>query len=115
MNTVRIEVSKLLHHLKKNREAHLTEYAESMDGYRDAVIKALSDALKKARKEEDVEHTIRVVRPTNYTDSYDEAISMLEWTTDKEVELDRGQFKQYVQDEWVWKQSFAATSAIYKG
>lgn len=115
MNTVRIEVSKLLAHLMKNREAHKIEYAEAMDGYRDAVIKALSDKLKKARKEEDVDHSIKVVRPTDYTDSYDEAIAMLEWTTEKEVEIDRQQFKQYVQDEWVWKQAFAATSALYKG
>jgi len=115
MNTVKVAVSDLLKHLTANREAHIAEFNESMVGYREAVIKAFAQSLKKAKANEDVAHTIEVVRPISYLESYDEAIAMLEWTVDKEVELDRSQFKQYVQDEWVWKQAFVRTAGMYKG
>jgi len=114
MNTVKVAVRDLLAHLKANREAHIAEFNESMVGYREAMIKAFAQALKKAKANEDVDHMVDIVRPFSYLESYDEAIAMLEWTIDQEVELDRQQFKQYVQDEWVWKQAFVRTAGMYK-
>lgn len=114
MNTVKVAVSDLLKHLKKNRDAHTKEYAEAMIGYKETLVKELKVMTKKAAAGEDIELYVRVVKPENYEQSYTEAIEMLEWTVDKEVELDRNQFKQYVQDEWQWKQTFARTAALYK-
>ena len=114
MDSVKIDVKQLLSHLIENRAKHVIDFDEAMVGYRKAMIDSLTVKLKAAKKEEDVEHTIRVTRPTSYLDSYDEAIAMLEWTTQSEVELDRLEFKQYVLDEWAWKQAFTATSAMYK-
>ena len=113
MKTVKIKVKDLLAHLKKNRANHKTQYEELMTDYRAAVIDAFKAKLKAAQKNEDVDHTIRVVRPDDYTSSYDQAISMLEWTTDTEVELDQHEFTQYVQDNWTWKVGFAATQRAY--
>jgi len=115
MDSVKIDVKQLLGHLQTNREKHIVDFDEAMVGYRKAMIDTLNVKLKAAKKDEDVEHNIRVVRPTSYLNDYDEAIAMLEWTTQSEVELDRHQFKQYVRDEWAWKQAFTATSAMYKG
>ena len=86
MKTVTIEVSKLLKHLKTNRTQHVKDYEEAMVGYRDAVVKALNAQLKKAKNGEDIEHNLKVIRPTSFLESYDEAIEMLEWNTQKEVE-----------------------------
>jgi hypothetical protein len=115
MDSVKIDVKQLLGHLKENREKHIVDFEEAMIGYRKAMIDTLNAKLKAAKKEEDVDHSIRITRPISYLDSYDEAIAMLEWTTQSEVELDRSDFKQYVRDEWAWKQSFVATSSLYKG
>lgn len=115
MNTVKVAVSDLLKHLKKNRDSHVKEYAEAMVGYRETLVKELKLMTKKATAGEDIELIVRVVRPENYEQSYTEAIEMLEWTVEKEVELDRHQFKQYVQDEWSWKQTFVRTAGMYKG
>jgi hypothetical protein len=114
MDSVKIDVKQLLSHLITNRAKHVVDFEEAMVGYRKALIDALNAKLKAAKKEEDVEHAIRVVRPVSYLEHYDEAISMLEWTTQSEVELDRLEFKQYVLDEWSWKRSFAEISASYK-
>lgn len=113
MQSVKIKTKDLLTHLKKNRANHQKEYTELMVEYRAAVVEALKKNLKTAQKGEDVDHTLRVTKPMDYTSSYDETIAMLEWTTDTEVELERHEFVQYVQDEWGWKQAFATTKAAY--
>lgn len=114
MKTIKIKVEDLLTHLQKNREKHVTEFNIAMSGYRKAVWEKLKELTEKAERLEDIHHTLDVIRPQSFIDSYDEAISMLQWTTDTEVELDRAEFKQYVQDEWSWANVFAASTRVYK-
>lgn len=114
MKTVKIKVSDLLKHLKTNRINHIKDYNESMVGYRKAIQDELKGKLIIAGQELDVSHTLQTVRPVSFEKTYDEVIAMLEWTTDKEVELDRNEFTMYVQDKWGWKDSFLATTQIYK-
>ena len=83
MNSVKVAVSDLLKHLKKNRETHIKDYEEAMVGYREALVKELKAMTKKAQNNEDIELYVRVVRPESYVDSYTEAIEMLEWTVEK--------------------------------
>ena len=113
MKTVKVAVSDLLVHLKANREKHISNYTELMVDYRKAVVKALSDKLKSAKKLETVDHTIDVIRPSNFTESYDTAITQLEWTVDTEVELDQHEFSQYVEDKWSWTNVFTQTQRAY--
>lgn len=114
MKTVKIKVKDLLAHLQSNREKHVAEYAEAIKRYRIALRRKLTELLEDASCDHDIKHTIDVIRPQSFTDSYDEAISMLQWTTDIEVELDRAEFKQYVQDEWSWANVFAASTRAYR-
>ena len=115
MKTVKIKVSELLKHLKTNRLNHIKDYHEAMLGYRQAIREELKAKSVVAGQNLDVSHNLKTVRPTSYEDSYNEVIAMLEWTTDKEVELDRLEFQQYVQDNWNWKGNFLATTSVYKG
>lgn len=114
MNYVKVAVSDLLAQLKVNKDKHVKEFNEAMIGYREALKKELHDKFLLASSNVDVKHNIDTVRPTSYETFYDEAIAMMEWTIEKEVELDRNEFKQYVQDEWSWKNSFAITASLYK-
>lgn len=114
MKTVKIKVSELLKHLKTNRTNHIKDYTESMVGYRKAILDELKGKHLVACQNLDVSHTLQTVRPVSFVKSYDEVISMLEWTTEKEVDLDRNEFTMYVQDQWGWKDSFLATTQIYK-
>lgn len=115
MKTVIVEKSKLLEHLRTNREAHITDFAEAIDGYHKTVIKKLEERLKAAQAGEDVSLRIEVSKPISQLSSYDEAISMLVWNTNDLIELDRAEFRQYVQDEWAWKNEFVTTASLYKG
>jgi hypothetical protein len=105
----------LLKHLKTNRDKHIKEYEEAMAGYREAIISELKGKYTIACQNLDVSHSLKTVRPISYEKSYNEIISMLEWTTDKEIELDHNEFTMYVQDDWSWKGNFLATTSVYTG
>ncbi len=100
MEKIKVAVSDLLAQLKTNRENHVVEYEESMVAYREAMVKELNKLLKTAKKGGDINHSLNVLRPVSFFESYDEAIAMMEWTTDSEVELSMHDFKCYVQDVW---------------
>lgn len=115
MKTVKVATLDLLQHLKTNREKHVIEFAEAMVGYRAAVIAKLKERLVLAEAGEDVNLFSNISKPQCQLASYDEAISMLAWSRDDEIELDRNEFRQYVQDEWSWKNEFVTTASLYKG
>lgn len=113
MKTIKVNKSELLSHLRTNRDNHVEEYNDALILYRAALTEAFKEALKKAKNNEDVDHYIKLERPQNYLDSYDNAIDMLIWSTEDIIELDQVEFKQYVRDEWNWKQAFTAVARSY--
>lgn len=113
MKTLKVSKAELLSHLRTNRENHIVEYDNALVQYRIALQDAFKEALKKAKNNEDVDHRVNVIRPSNYTKAYDDAIVMLEWDVEDSVELDHSEFRQYIQDEWGWKNDFLASTRIY--
>lgn len=113
MNVIKVAVSDLLQQLKINRDKHIKEYNEAMIGYREALVEEIRRKLELAEKGQDVDHTLKTVRPNSFEQYYNEAIGMMEWSIETEVELDRADFKQYVQDEWGWKNQFSLTTSMY--
>ena len=115
MRTIKVDKKELLSHLRANRTAHIVAFDEAMVGYRKELVTCLGQMLKKAKNQEDVDHRVNIVRPTDFTEFYDNAITMLEWTVDEFIELDMNEFNQYIQDEWSWKQNFNLTNSLYAG
>ena len=113
MKTINVNVAELLEHVKANRKKHIQEYAEAMETYRELVIKTLEAQLERAKQELDVEHVLDIKRPKSYLSAYNDVITMLEWTTVPEVNLDQNEFRQYVKDEWNWS-GFGATASCIK-
>jgi hypothetical protein len=113
MKTVKIKRDELLDHLRKNREAHVVEFKEAWENYVKEAIAEMKHNLKVAQKEGKINRSIDLVVPVSYSESYDRAITMLEWTQDEIVELDQNEFEQYVRDNWQWKQIFGATASLY--
>ena len=113
MKTISVDVQDLLNNLRVNRDKHIIEYNEAMMGWRQAVIDAFADGLKKAKKHEDFTF-VSPSRPVSFESNYDTVIEQLEWTLDKSVDLDQHEFKLYVQDQWDWKNNFNLTSSLYK-
>jgi hypothetical protein len=119
--------TELLAKLKENREAHEEMYKKAHSGYMEAVAERLRNISTEAQamaiqfdngKEHSIDRTTFFVdeeKPKSHVDAYDQAIEMLEFTTQSEIELSQDHFKQLVQDKWDWKHSFMAASAKYSG
>jgi hypothetical protein len=117
MRTVNLDKEELLKIVRANKEKHIVEYAEAVEDYKVAAVKIAKMNLKLANTGDMV--SIAKIQsmpasPTSYEDSYTRSIRMLELSVDKVIELEETIFNQLVLDEWNWKRTFAASSAMYK-
>lgn len=140
-NTERITVvktSELLETLKKNRENHVKEYEEAVEGYLETAREKLAEQHEKAKDEvekafqrtteelsrfdpEKAQDTIVFCRaiqftltaPRNFVDAYDQAIEMMEWETRETVELNTTEFRCFVMNKWDWMEEFKSVSGMY--
>lgn len=113
MNAIKVSKSELLKTLRENLEAHQAAYAEARDGYKDALIAEIEAALAKV-KAGDLKYTYSTLTvPVDHSKDYQRAISMLEYSVEDTVLLEERDFQQFVQDEWAWKEAFAASNLQY--
>lgn len=117
MKTVKIIRDELLTIVRENKEKHITEYAESVDDFKKAVIVISKNNLKLVNTG-DLSNISKVKNlpsaPNSYEQSYTRAIRMLELSIDDVIELDDTTFNQLVLDEWNWKSNFQVSGSLYK-
>lgn len=114
LDTIRVDIPKLIEVLKKNREKHVKEYNDAVEGWKLEALKVLkkkSQAIKKGEEFSNLNFGLN--KPVSHEKEYDRVIEMMEFTKDTELELDSQAFNQYVRDEWAWTQEFKTMSANY--
>lgn len=114
MQSVKVKKTELIEVLTKNRDGHRTEFLESQDLYRAAVIKELDAMLAEAREKKSIRRHINLPEPEDHTDDYDRELRMLAMSVDDVIELGVHDFDTFVMDNWAWKQSVSATNMFYK-
>ncbi len=116
--SVNVSRATLLEKLRENLELHKKEYAEAVADYQARLLADLKLAAKKVAKIHDVEDlqnfSFNLPYPQNHEDDFTQIIEMLEMSVDENIQLDAQSFRAYVKNEWSWRQSFAATSSMYK-
>ena len=122
----------LLTKIRENRKQHQIDYEDAFGGYRKQLATRwgeISEYCNRVSKlmNEAIWYEIDVMvdpanlkysdldKPDSHIEAYDQAIEMLELTTQDEIELSQTHFKQLVQDKWEWKASFMASSMKYGG
>lgn len=115
LNLIKVEKAVLLDKLIANRDAHVVEYNEAVAGFRLSVITELEDYLSIARTGNKIRTSIKFDEPVCHEDDYNTIIEMLEMSIEDELYITMTEFKQYVQDNWHWKQNFEITSMKYVG
>lgn len=113
LQSVRIRRKDLLEKLEYNRDGHRAVFEEAIEGYHQAVIKALQDALRDAKAGKKYRPEIFLPEPADHTSDYDRAIAMLKMSLDEELVLSNVEFAQYALDDWGWKRDFIATANTY--
>lgn len=113
MQTVRIEKSKLLEIIKKNRDEHRDIFIEAQKNFRADVIAKLDAALAEARDGKNIPQFIQFAAPSDHTKDYDNVIRMIELSEDSILTLTAIEFRSYVMDEWSWTHAWAASNSRY--
>ena len=113
MESVKVKKDELLAKLKENRELHKREYDQAVIKHRNEAIAKLQERLQKIEAGDKVDLTFDLPTPREFLDSFDEAIAMLEWSQDSEIELEQNDFQRYVLNKWEWQRQFAAATSLY--
>lgn len=113
MEDITVVKSKLIEAMKANREKHHDIVLEAQAGFREKVMERLDEMLKLAASGKKIDLHVGLAMPEDHTDEYDTVIGMLELDINETVELDMGQYRQWVQDQWGWQRSFTTTNAFY--
>lgn len=117
MRSVKVNKVELMKILQDNKKKHIKEFDESVKDYKKAALKVAKEHVDLAKSGDlDKIAKIRAMpqRPASYEDSYNRAIRMMELSVDDVIELEEQIFNQLVLDEWMWKQAFVASGALYK-
>lgn len=113
MQTLEFDRDTVISRLTANRDAHRQIFEEAIAGYREAVIRELDRSLADARSGRKIRTYIELVEPVDRTGDYDAIIDMLESTTETVIQLSPTEFRQYMRDEWSWREQFIVSNAQY--
>ena len=117
MHSINMNREELLAIVRENKEKHITDYNESVEDYKNAVVKIAELNVKIANSGNINEMTFKSfpIAPNSYVNEYVKAIRMLELSVDDVIEVEEDVFNQLVLDEWAWKKSFMLSASTYKG
>jgi hypothetical protein len=113
MDTVKVNKQQLIDTLTINRNEHRSLFLKAQEKYREKVIEVLEERLRLARENREINIVFNLPEPTDYTESYDNALAMLAWEVGDEVDLDETSFRQLVLNQWHWQKLFTQTSLSY--
>ena len=126
--TMSFKKAELLEKLVANRDKHDKDFKHARKGWLEDVaiegekiVASAKEGELKILPERATRHTrhdhpmteILFEEPQNHTKEYDRVISMLEMASDETIKLTDGQFREFVQDEWGWKEDWLHSNTKY--
>jgi hypothetical protein len=113
-----MDKGELIRVLTANRAQHVADYEATLQKYFEELQADLLHQVELAAQRQPID--LRKLwsnhqQPTSYVDSYDRALQMLGHHLDGFVALDENSYRRYVQNEWEWKNDFAAATSKYLG
>lgn len=111
--TITVDKTALLEALRENRAKHGKAFEKAKAGYIKVTMKQLEEYINQLANGDTGIARFVNAPPEDHTGDYDDAIDMMEWSTDDTIELSQSQFVQYVKDDWGWKQSWTVSNSEY--
>lgn len=119
-----VKKDEILKTIKENREKHIAEYKEAVEGYKEAAIEAIENAVDKLKKRiNDLEDgevlELAAIQfdlpvPRDHSQSYDLIIGQLELDINDVVKIRTDEYACFIEDQWDWKPAFMAINSRYK-
>jgi hypothetical protein len=113
MDAIRVDAERLVAALTENRAKHAAEFEEAKAGFLATAEEKLLELLAEVREGQLIEAWLRIEKPESHLEDYDRALAMLQWHSDPSVELTTGEFENYVQDKWQWRDRWSASNDGY--
>jgi hypothetical protein len=116
---ITVDKGELLAKLRENRDKHQTVFQAALEGFRREAIRVLRNHISMMEgaglgtlvKIGSLD--VRLSRPEDHTRDYDRVIGMLEMDQGITFRLDQQTYRNYVDDDWTWKQSWSKLSLRY--
>jgi len=114
MKNVRIKKDELIAVIKTNRENHANDYKDAYRKFLTIGSQLLHDRYQEfVNQNKGLTLNFSIAAPLNYLHQYDRILEMLAMETESTVTLDQTEFRQYVQDDWAWKDSYNSSKSGY--
>jgi len=115
MQETTVKKEELLARLRENRLEHRENFLRGLVGYKKLMLEEMERRVEELRQGRMVSRTIGFEEPCDYTKEYDRVIEMLEMSVDDEITITGTEFRQFVMDDWSWKEHFLANVTSYHG
>jgi len=113
VNEIKVKKDQLLEALRANRDGHAAQYEKAKAGYLKVTKGKLADLIARLAEGEVIGQQWIDPAPEDHTKDYDVVISMMEWSIGDEIVLTQAQFRQYVQDDWGWREQWLTSNSVY--
>lgn len=113
IDTIKADKAHLIETLKTNRDEHREIFLKAQEVYRQQMIAEMERALQEARDGGVIRRGYTLPVPEDHTADFNTVIQMMEWHKGKTVKLTTHEFRTYIENEWGWAPSFAASTASY--
>ena len=110
---VTVRVQDLIAKLNHNRDQHARIVIEARAGYLAKARKKLEERLEQLAAGKIVSLQFGLSLPADHTAEYDTALGMLNMATDTTIKLAASDYRQLVEDEWSWSESFVYSNVAY--
>lgn len=110
-----VKVYDLLQKLREHREKHIEIVEIAKSNFLKELKGKLSKELENLPTDATKDYSFSMNAPLDMRNAYDTVIEMLSWTTEREIKLSSHEFREYVLDEWDWKNDFDRYTMPYSG
>ncbi len=113
MKEVTVVKVDLVERIKSNRDDHRSLFEKALQGYFATARKALEEMFDRIQAAEQVSIQLYMPVPEDHTRDYDQVLEMLAMEVRDQVTIDYKSFRQYVLDDWDWKQQWVGSNSTY--
>ena len=113
MEKVNVTKEDLIAKLKENRDIHEKDYNDAVGGYRMLAEKELKKKLKTVKAGEKFDLRFNLSEPQSFVKDYEDAIGMLEISTDLTISITMEEYLKSYKNEWEWSRSWKTSYAPY--
>jgi hypothetical protein len=113
LGSIKANKADLIAQIQKNRDAHREVFLKAHKAYGEALDKALEARLSAHRRGEHITLYFDLPEPEDHTKDYDVVLGMLNLSVDDQLVITDDQYRQFMLDDWGWKQVFEGTVSRY--